>query len=103
VADPVIATPKIIPGEATLVNLAPGPDNSFRFITARVEVLDRGPVAGFREVPHYWIRPLDRDLRGFLQRYSELGGTHHLALCLGDEREMVRQMATALKSEYCVV
>lgn len=103
VANPVIATPKITPGEATLVNLAPGPDNSFRFITARVEVLDRGPVAGFREVPHYWIRPLEGDLRGFLQRYSELGGTHHLALCLGDEREMVRQMATALKREYCVV
>ena len=103
VENPAIAIPKVIPGEATLVNLAPGPDNSFRFITARVEVLDRGPVAGFPEVPHYWIRPLDGDLRGFLKRYSELGGTHHLALCLGDESEMVRRMATALDRECCAV
>jgi L-arabinose isomerase len=100
VENPAIAIPKVTPGEATLVNLAPGPNNIFKFITARVEVLDRGPVDGFPEVPHFWIRPLDHDLRDFLQRYSEIGGTHHLALCLGDERELVRRMATCLDREY---
>lgn len=100
VGNPAIVIPKVIPGEATLVNLAPGPGDGFRFITARVEVLDRGPVAGFPEVPHFWLRPLETDLRGFLHRYSEIGGTHHLALCLGDERELVRRMARVLDREY---
>ncbi|MFO8080029.1 MAG: hypothetical protein R6V07_06950 [Armatimonadota bacterium] len=100
VKNPAIAIPKVIPGEATLVNLAPGPGGDFRFITARVEVLDRGPVPGFPEAPHFWVRPLDRDLRDFLQGYSEIGGTHHLAMCLGDERELVRRMAKVLDREY---
>ncbi|MGC9320092.1 MAG: L-arabinose isomerase family protein [Armatimonadota bacterium] len=94
VANPAIAIPTVQPGEATLVNLAPGPGDTFDLIAARVEVLDRGPVAGFPEVPHFWIRPLDHSLPDFLRRYSELGGTHHLALCLGDEMELARRMAT---------
>ncbi|MFW6437518.1 MAG: L-arabinose isomerase family protein [Armatimonadota bacterium] len=100
VGNPAIAIPKLIPGEATLVNLAPGARGSFKFISSRVEVLDRGPVAGFPDVPHFWLRPMDCDLRAFLQRYSEIGGTHHLALCLGDERELVRRMAKVLDREY---
>jgi len=100
VGNPAVAIPKIIPGEATLVNLAPGAQGSFKFITSRVEVLDRGPVAGFPDVPHFWLRPMDCDLREFLQRYSEIGGTHHLALCLGDERELVRRMAKVLDREF---
>jgi L-arabinose isomerase len=55
--------PKVAPGEATLVNLAPGPRQTFTLITARVEVLDRGPVAGFPGAPHFWLRPLNTDLR----------------------------------------
>ncbi|MEA3401587.1 MAG: hypothetical protein U9R79_10140 [Armatimonadota bacterium] len=96
VANPAIAIPKVQPGEATLVNLAPGPDDSFDLIAARVEVLDRSPTAGFPEAPHFWIRPLDHDLPDFLQRYSELGGTHHLALSPGDETGLVRRMATLM-------
>lgn len=100
VPNPAIAVPKLKPGEATLVNIAPGPDNTFDLITAHVDVLDRGPVEGFRDVPHFWIRPVDCDLRTFLRRYSELGGTHHLVLCLGDETELVRRMATILDLDY---
>ncbi len=55
VADPVVAIPKLTPGLATLVNLAPGPHDGFDLIAARVEVLDRGPVPGFPDVPHFWI------------------------------------------------
>ncbi len=103
VANPVIAIPKIVPGPATLVNIAPGPHDTFDLIAARVEVLDRGPAPGFPDVPHFWIRPLNRDLRDFLRRYSELGGTHHLALCLGDETELVRLMAQMLGLGFEVV
>ncbi len=103
VANPVIAVFKLRPGPATLINLAPGPHNSFGLIAARVEVLDRGPVAGFPDVPHYWLRPVDHDLPSFLRHYSELGGTHHLALCLGDEVEFARTFAELLGIDFSVV
>ncbi|MGD9495393.1 MAG: hypothetical protein AB7Y46_03680 [Armatimonadota bacterium] len=103
VGNPAVAIPKLEPGAATLVNLAPGPQESFDLIAARVEVLDRGPVAGFPDVPHFWIRPVERELRGFLRRYSELGGTHHLALCMGDEVELVGRMAQMLGIGFALV
>ena len=103
VGNPAVAIPKLEPGAATLVNLAPGPHGSFDLIAARVEVLDRGPVPGFPDVPHFWLRPTDRDLRGFLQRYSELGGTHHLAMCMGDEVELAGRMAQMLGIGFAVV
>lgn len=103
VGNPVIAVPRLRHGPATLINLAPGPHGSFGVIAARVEVLDRGPVAGFPEVPHYWLRPVDHTLSRFLQRYSELGGTHHLALCLGDEVEFAGVFAELLGIDFSVV
>jgi len=103
VGNPVIAVPKLRPGQATLINIAPGPHSSFGLIAARVEVLDRGPVAGFPDVPHYWLRPVDHDLPTFLRRYSELGGTHHLALCLGEEVEFARVFAELLGIDFSVV
>lgn len=99
-SNPVIAVPKIKPGYATLVNIAPGAHDSFTLIGARVEVLDRGPVAGFPDVPHFWLRPASGDIREFLHAYSNIGGTHHLALCLGDETELVRRMATVMGLTY---
>ncbi len=103
VGNPAIAIPKLEPGEATLVNLAPGPHESFDLIAARVEVLDRGPVSGFPDVPHFWIRPTECDLRGFLRRYSQRGGTHHLALCMGDEVELAARMAQMLGIGFAAV
>ena len=103
VENPAIATPKMRPGEATLVNIAPGPERSFSLITARVEVMDRGPAPNFTEAPHFWIRPLDMGLRDFLRGYSEVGGTHHLGLCMGDETEMVAGMARLLGMDHHAV
>ncbi|MCD6359614.1 MAG: hypothetical protein J7M38_02045, partial [Armatimonadetes bacterium] len=103
VSNPVVAVFALRRGPATLVNLAPGPDDSFDIIAARVEVLDRGPVEGFPSVPHYWVAPHDDDLRGFLRRYSEAGGTHHSALVMGDQVETLRQMAKLIGAGFVVV
>ncbi len=105
VSNPAVAVFAVRRGPATLVNLAPGPDDSFDIIAARVEVIDRGPVAGFPEVPHYWIKAGDDGggLRGFLRRYSEAGGTHHSALLMGDQVETLRQMAKLVGVGFVVV
>jgi len=59
-------------------------------------VLDRWAPERFPDVPHFWIAPADADVRTFLRRYSECGGTHHLALALGDQVDTVRRMARML-------
>ncbi len=100
VANPAVAVFSVRPGPATLVNLAPAPDDSFGLIASRVRVLDYGLAPGFPDVPHFWIRPEDTDLREFLRRYSEHGGTHHSALVLGDEVGAMREMARMLGLDF---
>lgn len=94
--NPVIVVFPVRPGPATLINVAPGPGDSFGVICSRVRVLDRWLPQRFPEVPHFWIEPADMGLRDFLRRYSECGGTHHLALVLGDYLEPVRLMAAMM-------
>jgi L-arabinose isomerase len=96
VDNPAVALFPLQPGPATLVNIAPGPDDSFGLIGARLRILDRGLQPGFPDVPHFWIQPVDTDVRDFLRRYSECGGTHHLALVRGDEIEAMPAMARLL-------
>ncbi|MCX6900439.1 MAG: hypothetical protein NT105_17300 [Verrucomicrobia bacterium] len=88
------------PGHATLVNLAPGPSDSFRLITAPVEVLADGTHPGFKQWVRGWIRPA-LPLARFLEEYSHLGGTHHSALMFGDHVEALAAFAAFLKIEHC--
>ena len=81
-ANPAFLACAIDSGEAVLVNLAPGPDETFRLIVAPVEVLGDGTHPGMRESLRAWIRPRC-GVAEFLERYSGLGGTHHSALVLG--------------------
>jgi L-arabinose isomerase len=96
VENPVIASFPLRPGPATLVNIAPGPGDRLEIIASRCQVLDRWAPERFPDVPHFWIAPADADVRTFLRRYSECGGTHHLALALGDQVDTVRRMARML-------
>ena len=63
---------------------------------AELGVLDRYLPDHFPDMPHFWVQPMDTGLRDFLRRYSECGGTHHLALVMGDEIEAVGRMAEIL-------
>ncbi len=103
VGNPAVAVFALRRGPATLVNLAPGPGDDFELIAAPVEVIDRGPTAGFPSVPHYWLRPAAGDLEGFLRRYSEAGGTHHCALALGDQVETLRHLARVMSVGFTLV
>ena len=96
VANPAVAVFAPRPGPATLVNLAPGPGDAFDVIASRLRVLDYGLAPGFPEVPHFWVRPEDSDLREFLRGYSECGGTHHSALVMGDQMDALGRMAQML-------
>jgi L-arabinose isomerase len=88
------------PGRATLVNLAPGPNDSFRLITAPVEVLADGTHPDLNRWVRGWIRPA-LPLARFLEEFSHLGGTHHSALVFGDHVEALAAFSALLKIEHC--
>ncbi|MBX3178333.1 MAG: hypothetical protein KF886_13315 [Candidatus Hydrogenedentes bacterium] len=80
------------PGAATLVNLAPGPEGSYTIIGAPVKVLADGTHPACRDWIRGWVKP-QLQLEPFLERYSELGGTHHAALLYGDGRDALDAFA----------
>lgn len=86
-------------GPATLVNLAPGPEASFRLICAPAAVQEDVARAEFAQSLRGWICP-QVPLTEFLESYSRLGGTHHGALMLGEHTEALRAFAEFLGFEY---
>ena len=86
--NPAVITCAPAPGPAVLVNLAPGPDDTFSLIVARVEVLGDGTHSAMRDSVRGWIRP-EKGARRFLEEYSMRGGTHHSALVLVERADAV--------------
>ena len=77
-------------GEATLINLIEGPEG-FRFIAADC-TMQAWRVNPKLDAPQGFMRP-DRPLEEFLTAYSELGGSHHLALTYGRNAGKVARLA----------
>jgi len=100
--DPAYLSCAIKPGPATLVNLSPGPNESFRLIVSRVEVLEDTKREDLKETVRAWIKP-PVPVAEFLERYSRLGGTHHSAIVLGEHAESLGVFARAAGMEFCVV
>ncbi len=88
------------PGPGTYVNISPGPDDTFRLITAPVEVLADGTHPDLNHRVRGWIRP-QPPLPDFLETFSHLGGTHHAALMFGDHVPALAAFAAFLKIEHC--
>jgi len=100
VANPAVALFAPRPGPATLANIALGPGGVFSVVVAGVDVLDRNLSPNFADVPHFWVRPAAGGIRSFLRRYSEAGGTHHLALLPGDHAGGLRSLAQFLGMDF---
>lgn len=88
------------PGTATYINLSPGPDNTFRLIISLVEVLEDGTHPDIAKSIRGWIRP-ELPVAEFLEAYSQLGGTHHSAMIMGDHAEAVAAFARMAGMEAC--
>lgn len=95
---PAVLLPTVVPGTATLLNLAPVPEGRLRIIASLVEVPKRARQTGL-DSPHFRIRPSGK-IADFLAAYSELGGTHHSAIARGDLRWMAQQLAKMLDVDY---
>ena len=96
--NPVVATGCLKKGNAILANLAPGPDDTFTLIAGSVEF--QSPERPSTDCITGWFRPADMDIADFLRRYSELGGTHHLAAVYGGELSAFRNFARLMRWNY---
>jgi L-arabinose isomerase len=90
------------PGPATLVNLSPGPDETFRLIITPVELLNDGTHPDLVQWVRGWFRP-PLPTAAFLETYSRLGGTHHCAITLGHHVEGMLAFARMAGMEGCVI
>jgi L-arabinose isomerase len=86
--NPAVITCAPAAGPAVLVNLAPGPDDTFGLIVAPVTVLGDATNETLKDSVRGWIRP-SGSLEEFLEVYSRHGGTHHSALVTGEKAEAV--------------
>jgi L-arabinose isomerase len=88
---PLLAAGRLKSGKATLVNIAPGKDNSYTLITAIVSVEQVRDIK-FKNSVRGWIKPQIK-IGDFLAEYSRAGGTHHLAMVYGDKTEPLAKFA----------
>lgn len=82
-------------GDAVLVNLAPLGEGRFRLILCPGEVWEPNGEDMFPLAVHGWFcvrKPVAR----FLEAYSRLGGTHHLALAYTEELELLERFGRLL-------
>lgn len=99
---PALAVGRFRGGEAVLVNLAPGPDNSFTLIIAPVEMLKVEGEDRMTDLIRGWFRPA-MPVADFLESYSRLGGTHHSALVYGDVTDDIARFGELMGWDVAVL
>lgn len=88
VGNTVVAVGCFRPGDAVLVNLAPGPDDRYSLIVAPVVMQELKGEDRMADSIHGWFKA-PRSVGEFLAEYSRLGGTHHSALVYGKVAEEI--------------
>jgi len=99
---PAFITCAPAPGPAVLVNLAPGPIDSFSLVIAPLEVQGDATNPKMHESLRAWVKPRC-PVAEFLERYSRAGGTHHSALVPGAQAEAMAAFARFAGIEPVVI
>lgn len=81
--NPVLPYCRFKEGDAVLINLAPGVDNTYSLIVSPVKMLGVKQEDKLRNCVHGWFKPVI-SVHEFLKAYSEAGGTHHIAVVYGE-------------------
>ena len=92
--NPVIATGCFKSGKAVLTDLAPGPDGTFKLISAHVTY--EAPEGASPASNSGWFRPDIGSIADFLAEYSRYGGTHHLVCSYDGDMNMIRDWAALM-------
>jgi L-arabinose isomerase len=96
--DPVSLVFSLKPGSATLLNITTGPNGKIQWIVTEGEVVD-SPALPNLTLVHNRFKP-EMPVREFLRIYSELGGSHHLALAYGNWKGNLAKLARLMNVEF---
>jgi L-arabinose isomerase len=89
-------------GEALLVNLAPGPNDTFSLIISPVNMVKEPNPKNMGDGIRGWMKP-KMPVPDFLKAYSEAGGTHHSALVYGDAIEELKSFGRIMDWKVVVL
>ena len=101
--DPTCILGHMVEGKACLFNILPNADDWFDVVICEGEML-KLPEA-IENLPtsmNGWFKP-DMALEAFLEKYSELGGTHHSALVYGVDAKSLALFAKTLGMKYTII
>ena len=101
--DPTCILGHMVAGKACLFNILPNADDWFDVVICEGEML-KLPEA-IENLPtsmNGWFKP-DMALEAFLEKYSELGGTHHGALVYGVDAKSLALFAKTLGMKYTII
>ena len=101
--DPTCILGHMVAGKACLFNILPNADDWFDVVICEGEML-KLPEA-IENLPtsmNGWFKP-DMALEAFLEKYSELGGTHHSALVYGVDAKSLALFAKTLGMKYTII
>jgi len=97
--NPVVAIGCLKPGAAYLINIAPGPNETYTLIAAPVKVCDTEGKEAINEAIRGWFEP-PMPISDFLAAYSKLGGTHHLAISYNADEAILKDFAANMNWNF---
>lgn len=101
--DPASILGHMIAGKACIFNLLPNADDWFDVIIAEGEMLKLPEkIEALPTSMNGWFKP-NMPLEAFLEKYSELGGTHHSALVYGVDAKSLALFAKTLGMKYTII
>ena len=101
--DPTCILGHMVAGKACLFNLLPNADDWFDVVICEGEMLKLPEtIENLPTNMNGWFKP-DMELTSFLEKYSELGGTHHSALVYGVDAKSLALFAKTLGMKYTII
>jgi L-arabinose isomerase len=101
--DPTCILGHMVAGKACIVNLLPNADDWFDIVIAEGEMLQLPEkIQNLPTSMNGWFKPTV-GVAEFLEKYSELGGTHHSALVYGVDAKSLALYAKTLGMKYTII
>ncbi|MBU8902039.1 MAG: hypothetical protein KOO69_04815 [Victivallales bacterium] len=100
--NPVFVAGCLKPGAAYLINIAPGPNETYTLIVAPIEVCDTQGKEELKDSIRGWFEPT-MPIADFLTAYSKLGGTHHLAISYNADENILKDFAKNMNWSFKII
>ena len=100
--NPVVATGCLKPGAAYLINIAPGPNETYTLIASPIKVCDTKGKETINDAIRGWLEP-SMPISDFLAAYSKLGGTHHLAKSYNANEDILKDFAANMNWNFVIL